>query len=128
MKNIFNPPKVYIDYRSYVHGLSGTDLTNAQEKFYKKNAQHKTEICKFFNWMIEQRNNFSLLVERIEVREADHKKHGNIISMMIYDIEYWIEGGEIKQRKIYVRLNLQIQEPLDLKMRSAREREIGEEG
>jgi hypothetical protein len=78
--------------------------------------------------MIEQRNNFSLLVERIEVREADHKKHGNIISMMIYDIEYWIEGGEIKQRKIYVRLNSQIQEPLDLKMRSAGEREIGEEG
>jgi hypothetical protein len=48
--------------------------------------------------------------------------------MMIYDIEYWIEGGEIKQRKIYVRLNSQIQEPLDLKMRSAGEREIGEEG
>jgi hypothetical protein len=100
--NILKPPRNYVDYRCATHGLSGDELVTAQEKFYKKRHSDRPEICKFFNWMIESRNNLSLPVEKIEVREKDGKKHGRVIPLMIYDIEYFIEGGEIKQKKIYI--------------------------
>ena len=128
MRSILDPLKVYIDFRAYVHGLSGAELMAAGEKFYRKNPEHKTEICQFFNWIETQRNNFSLPIEKVEVRGSDGKKHGVVRRMMIYDIEYWIQGGQIKSRKSYIPLDSEIQEPLDFKMRSAGEREIGEEG
>jgi hypothetical protein len=100
--NILKPPKNYIDYRCYVHGLSGQELVDAQAKFYKKHPEWRPEIINFFNWMIEQRNLGLLPVEKIEVRENDGKKHGRVVSAMIYDIEYWIENNKIKQRKVYI--------------------------
>ena len=127
--NNLKPPKSYVDYCCYVQGLSGQELINAQEKFYKKNSEHKTEICQFFNSLKTQRENMTLPIEKIEIFESDGKKHGMVMTMMIYDIEYWIEGGEIKKRKIYVPLeNQYIQTKLDFKQRAAGEREPGEEG
>jgi len=99
---ILNPPKSYIDYRCYVHELSGPELVNAQEKFYKKHPEWRSEIIRFFNFMIDQRNSGSLPIEKIEIRENDGKKHGRVVSAKIYDIEYWIENNEIKMRKIYI--------------------------
>ena len=128
MKSILDPPKVYIDYRCYVYGLSGTELMSAEQHWFKTRERVKTEICQFFNWIETQRNNFSLPIEKVEVRGSDGKKHGVVRRMMIYDIEYWIQGGQIKSRKSYIPLDSEIQEPLDFKMRSAGEREIGEEG
>jgi len=99
---ILNPPKNYIDYRCYVHGLSGQELSSAQEKFYKKHPEWKAEIIRFFNWMMNQRNENLLPYEKIEVREQDCKKHGRVVEAMIFDIEYWIENNQIKLRKIYM--------------------------
>jgi len=53
------------------------------------------------NWLNEVRQNRRLPHEKIEIRETDGKKRGKVVSLMIMDIEYWIEGGTIKQRKIY---------------------------
>ena len=100
--NILNPPKSYIDYRCYVHGLSGSELIAAQDRFYRKHDESRAEICTFFNQIIQARENRSLPVEKIEVREPDGKKYGNVVSMMIYDIEYWIENGRIRQSKIHM--------------------------
>ena len=100
--DILNPPKNYIDYRCYVHGLSGQELSSAQEKFYKKHSEYKGEIQRFFDWMENQRNIWALPYEKIEVREQDGKKHGRVVSGMIYDIEYWIENNQVKWRKIYI--------------------------
>lgn len=99
---ILNPPKSYIDYRCYIHGLSGQELSSAQEKFYKKHSESKHEIIRFFNWMKDQRDIELLPIEQIEIRENDGKKHGKVLKMVIYDIDYWIEGGQLKQRKIYI--------------------------
>jgi len=100
--DILNPPEVYIKYRCAVHGLSGQELILAQERFYKKQPESRTEICQFFNRLEEERNNNNLPFERIEVRDSDRKRHGHVVKMMIYDIEYWIEGGNIKKRKTYL--------------------------
>lgn len=125
---IFNPPQSYINYRCYVHGLSGSELSISQEKFYKKNSDQKTEICNCFNWLEIRRIEFSLPYENIEIRESDGKKHGYIMNMMIYDIEYWIETGRLKQRKIYIPIKKEPGKLIDLKRRASGEREIGEEG
>jgi len=126
--NILNPSENYINYRCYIYGLSGSGLVAAQEKFYKKNLKLTPEISRYFNWMVEQRNNFSLPVERIEVREMDGKKHGKVESMMIYDIEYYIEGGIIKQKKLYIPAEKAPIKEIDLKRRASGERDPGEEG
>jgi hypothetical protein len=99
---ILNPPKSYIAYRCYIHGLSGQELSYAQDKFYKKHSENKGEIVRFFNLIKDQREKRLCPFEKIEVREEDGKKHGRIETAMIYDIEYWIEGNKIKQKKIYM--------------------------
>ena len=125
--------QIYIDYRCYTHDLSGLELISAQERFYKKNPEARAEICQFFNWIEQQRNNGSLPYERIEIREADGRKHGHVVRMMIYDIEYWVQGGDIKKRKIYIADQGQLskgieREVKDGKMLAAGDREVGEEG
>lgn len=133
--DILNPPKNYIDYRCYVHRLSGSELTSAQEKFYRKKSEVKAEVCQFFNWLEDKRHSKALPIEQIEIRESDGKKYGNVARLMIYDIEYFIEGGKIKQRKIYMAdqgqlsQNIHTQKPIrDGKFMASGEREIGEEG
>jgi len=99
--NILNPPKNYIDYRCYTHELSGPELVTAQAKFYKKHPEYKAEIVKCFKDLETMRYENSLPVEKIEIRENDGLKHGRVVAMMIYDIQYWIENNKLKQRKIY---------------------------
>lgn len=99
---ILNPPKSYIDYRCYIHGLSGQDLAYASDKFYKKHSEDKGEIVRFFDLIKDQREKRLCPFEKIEVREEDGKKHGRVETGMIYDIDYWIEGNVIKQKKIYM--------------------------
>jgi len=99
--NILNPPKNYIDFRCAVHGLDGREYDEAKAKFYKA-FNCKEEVVGFYNWLCEEKQKMSLPVEKIEVREGDHKKHGRVVPMMIYDIDYWREHGTIKQRKTYV--------------------------
>ncbi len=100
--NILNPPKNYIDYQYYVYDLSGPELVAAQTKFYKKHPEYKTEILKYFKDLETMRYENSLPVEKIEIRENDGLKHGRVVAMMIYDIQYWIENNKLKQRKIYI--------------------------
>ena len=99
--NILNPPKNYIDYRCYIYELSGPELSTAQQKFYKKHSEFKGEILKCFKDLETMRYDKSLPIEKIEIRENDGLKHGRVVAMMIYDIEYLIESGKVKQRKIY---------------------------
>jgi len=99
--NILNPPKNYIDFRCAVHGLDGREYDEAKAKFYKA-FNCKEEVVGFYNWLCEEKQKMSLPVEKIEVREGDHKKYGRVVPMMIYDIDYWREHGTIKQRKTYV--------------------------
>jgi len=100
--DILNPPKSYIEFRCAIHRLVDKEIDDAKVKFYKTFPNVKEEILNFFNWLYEARNKMSLPVEKIEIRESDGHKHGKVKTMMIYDIEYWREGGEIKQRKIYI--------------------------
>ena len=100
--NLLSPPKSYIDFRCYVHGLSGAELGPAQEKFYRKHPEFKGEIVSFCHWIDQQRAEWLLPIEKIEVRENDGKRHGRVVSAMIFDIEYWIENNSVKQRKIYM--------------------------
>ena len=121
--NILNPPKSYVDYRCYIHGLSGLELSNSQEKFYKKNSEYRGEISRFFNYLDDARQTSSLPFEKIEIRGTDGKKRGKVVSAMIYDIEYWVEGGSIKQRKVYTANQGKFSGE-----RPATDREPGEEG
>ena len=114
--DILNPPESYKKYRCAVRGLSGGELTLAQERFYKKDPESRAEICIFFDWLEEQRTNFSLPFERINV------KNGHSEKIMIFDIEYWIEGGKLKQKKIYLADQGQLSredQPVDRKMAAA---------
>ena len=103
--NILDPPKTYIDFRCALHGIPDDEINQKKRKFYEKaNDGAKEEIIKFTNWLIDARIAMILPTEKIEVREADGKKHGRVEEMMIYDIEYWIEGNRIRQKKIYIPL------------------------
>ncbi len=108
--DILNPPRCYIDYCCYIHGLSGPELVAAQERFYKKNQDSKTEICQFINWLNSARQEWRLPFESREIYEGDKKKHGHVCRLMISEIEYWIEGEQIKQRKIYMADQGQLQD------------------
>jgi hypothetical protein len=99
--DILNPPKSYIEYRCTIRGLADKELEDARSKFYRSFPDTKEEIAQFFSWLYEARHDYSLPVEKIELRENDGKKRGNVQPMMIYDIEYWKEKGQTKQRKIY---------------------------
>jgi hypothetical protein len=101
--DILNPPKNYIDFRCAVHGKEGLDLEEAKRKFYKA-FDCEEEIKNFCTRLQRARNEMLLPVEKVQTFEGDHKKHGNVESLMIFDIEYWREGGAIKHRKIYMRL------------------------
>lgn len=101
--DILNPPKNYINYRCATHEKEGTEYDEARKKFYKE-FKCKEEIIQCFNWLHEARNSRTLPVEKIEIREDDGLKHGRVVPMMIYDIEYWREGDIVKQRKIYMPL------------------------
>ncbi len=77
-------------------------MESAQKKFYRDRAGDSKEIKEFFNWMVEQRNKEALPVERIRRVRPDGTKDPEAENMMIYDIEYWLEGGRIMNRKIYM--------------------------
>ena len=100
--NILNPPKSYINLRCELHDSGSIETKKSiREKFLKDNPGAKEEIAEFVGYMDDVRADSTLPVERIEVREADGKKHGQVLPMMIYDIEYWIQGGKVKMRKLY---------------------------
>ncbi len=102
--DILTPGKNYIDFRCATHGKEGQEFEEAKRKFFKA-FPCEEEIKAFSDWLRKVRGNLTLPVERIEIREGDHLRHGNLESMMIWDIEYWREDGQIKRRKIYARLN-----------------------
>ena len=97
--DILKPPQSYIEFRCAIHGLQDKDMEDAKSKFYRKFQDSKQEILNFFNYLYRVRNEMSLPIEKI-VRKGEL----NSESMMIYDIEYWKEDGETKQRKIYIPL------------------------
>ena len=94
--NVLDPPESYIRYRCATRSLSGQELTLAQERFYKKEFDSRAEISQLFDWLEQQRADVSLPYERIVV------KNGHSERLMIYDIEYWNQGGRIVKRKIYL--------------------------
>jgi hypothetical protein len=108
--NILNPPKSYVDYRCYTHDWEMEDdppkgeLEQVRSKFYKQFPGAKEEVKRFCSWLHDARHDETLPIEKIEVRESDYKKHGQVVSMMIFDIQYWRDEGRIKMRKIYVPL------------------------
>jgi hypothetical protein len=103
-KSILNPPKSYIDYRCITHEMNGPELESIQKKFFRDKNEMQKEVKTFFNWIIEQRNELKLPIERIRRRYPNGKEDLEAQYMMIYDIEYWLEGGRIMQKKIYLPL------------------------
>jgi len=101
--DILNPPKNYIDFRCAIHGKEGAELEEAKRKFYRA-FDCEEEVKTFCNRLQTARNERLLPIEKVQLFEGDHRKHGNIESLMIFDIEYWREGGVIKHRKIFMRL------------------------
>lgn len=100
--NILTPPKSYVNLRCELHDPGNIEAKKSiREKFLKDNQGAKEEIVEFVEYLDNARADGTLPVERIEVKEADGKKHGQVLPMMIYDIEYWIQSGKVKMRKIY---------------------------
>ncbi len=108
--NILNPPKSYIDWRCVIHAWeenhqnSKEEFDSIKRKFYGNDEykNQESEILEFCKELNEARQDRSLLFEKREIREKDGKTYGHVVSMMIYDIQYWREKGQIKSRKIYM--------------------------
>ena len=103
-RSILNPPQNYIDFRCVTHGMNGPELEMTQKKFFRDKAEVQRDVKDFFNWIIEQRDAMKLPVERIRRKYPGGREDSETKDMMIYDIQYWLEGGRIKQRKIYMPL------------------------
>ncbi len=102
--DILDPPKAYIDFRCAIRNANPEQFQFMMKKFYESNRGTESEIIEFCNWVHESRHNGTLPSERVEIREMDGKKHGRVVPMMIYDIDYEIRGKDIIRRKIYVPL------------------------
>lgn len=118
------PPRSYVDYMAYLYGIRGHDeLDIAVRAYYKKFPDDKSENCHYRSQLlrIAYENimravciwdpmdvNFSgegiTPLERIEVTGLDNLKHGRLIWMVVYDFEFWKQGGEVKARKLYIPL------------------------
>ncbi len=134
--DILNPLQNYIDYRCAIHGKQRDqdEFERTRKKFYKE-FKCEEEVKKFSNCLYEARHAGTLPLEQMEIRESDGKKHGHVVRMMIYDIEYWREYGQLKSRKIYMANQGQLSQDykdqpkqIDLKKRASGERDPGEEG
>ena len=110
--NIFDPPKVYVDFRCALHGIRDDDIGEAQRKFYRANPGAREKIIQFLNWLYNARHEWTLPVERIQIRELDGRKHGRVSRMMIYDIEYFEHENQIKERRIYIPIDPIYENPL----------------
>jgi hypothetical protein len=84
--------------------MNGPELESVQKKFFRDKNEMQKEVKTFFNWIIEQRNELKLPIERIRRRYPNGKEDLEAQDMMIYDIEYWLESGSIQKRKIYMPL------------------------
>jgi hypothetical protein len=100
--DLLNPPPSYIRFRCFLHGVPGDEVEARTRTFYKQNAGTRDEIRQFSNWLHRARNERSLPCEKVEIRELDGKKHGRVVPMMLFDIEYWEQEGRIHSRKIYM--------------------------
>ena len=127
--DILNPPKSYINWRCTTHDWeSARDSTpekfnKIRDAFFKQFPDAEEEIRQFSKWLENARNERTLPYEKIEIRESNGKKHGHIVRIMIYDIQYWREGKQVRNKKIYMvnQGDLAVEEAkkIDLKMRSA---------
>lgn len=100
--NILNPPPLYVKFRSMTHNKEGADFRYWRGEFYKAHEEAENDIKAVFDYLHYARHACILPIEKVEVFEADGKKHGRVESMMVYDIEYWREGGRTRSRKVYV--------------------------
>ncbi len=110
--NIIDPPDIYKQYRCALHGVPDDDIREAQRKFYRANPGARDKIIQFLEWIYRARHEGTLPVERIQIRESDGKKHGRISRMMIYDIEYFEQENQIRERKVYIPIDPIYENPL----------------
>ncbi len=98
--NILTPPKNYILFRCAMHDCRPEEYLSKRNKFFNSNGGVE-EIKAFCNELQTARHNRTLPIESIEIREMDHRKHGKVVRMMIYDIDYFLRDGKILQTKWY---------------------------
>ena len=138
--DILNPPKSYIDWRCTIHDWENNpnntkeQFDSIRKKFYEKKEYEgcENEILEFCRWLHKARNEMSLPIEGVAIRE-DGIKTRQICRMMIYDIYYWRKEGKLWWQKQYIPL-----EPIqscprykgnvDLKSLASGEHEPGEDG
>lgn len=123
LTRIPEPPESYIEFKSLIYGLDDEERQHALRALYKKNPEWKREVGGYMIRLLNIRNyNLSWAemalaednlrfqgsgippVEKIEIRESDGKKHGQIQWMLIIDFDYWREDGALKKKKIYIPL------------------------
>lgn len=106
--DILNPPKSYIDWRCSTHdwevdpNSTVEEFESIQKKFYKQFNGVRDEIETFCKELELARRSRSLPIEKIELREGDGKKRGNVVPAMIHDIQYWRVKRNLFKRKIYM--------------------------
>jgi hypothetical protein len=118
LKRIPQPPDIYVKFRAITYGLDQEEYERVSAKFYKENSG-KQDIIKYrkllekivmHNFENSLNENYKIEgegispIEKIEVIEADGKKHGKVKWMMIYDIEYFYHKDKLMQRKLYIPL------------------------
>jgi hypothetical protein len=118
LKRIPYPPTTYIEFKALTYGLDQEEYEKIKRKFLKEHNCKKEieDYSRLFESIINYNYensispNYNFIgegitpIEKIELIEADGKKHGNVKWMMIYDIEYFYHKDKLIQRKLYIPL------------------------
>lgn len=119
LKKIPNPPESVIEYLCNINGLSDQEKIFVKDKFFKKYPQFEREVQDYFNNLqkINAYNyenskfpNFEFTgdgiipIEKIEMIESDHKKHGYIQWMLIIGFEFFRKDERTFMVKQYIPL------------------------
>jgi len=125
LRKIPKPPKSFIEFCCLTRGLDDDERRTALQRFYRNSPEWKAEIGDYLKRLLEIRNHnienclvfnnkFSgrdddfIPIKKIEVREADFKKHGTVRWMLIIGFEFWREEEKLKMRKIYIPLKWEV--------------------
>ncbi len=130
LKRIPEPPEIYRKWRCLIRGDEdkseqlGKAMRTLERQYKDDDPINKVEqyekglrsiLDHNLKWaelalaadQVEFKEEGMAPIEKIEIREADWKKHGNTQWMLIFGFEFWMDDEKMKRRKIYIPLDPQ---------------------
>jgi hypothetical protein len=126
LRRIPEPPEIYKSWKAMIRGIEDRpDLLDQKRRMLNKELEGATKEVKKYEYLLGKINDqngawaelalvldqISFIgegitpIEKIEIKEADYKKHGGVQWMLVTGFEFWRVEEIMKNKKIYFPLN-----------------------